>query len=80
MFYSVCCHAEPEYYEQALRLNSAMLHGSLALREIDGQPHFVIVDTYPRATVDPDEIRRTVLEVAHHADKVEHQLTGLDRH
>ncbi len=80
MFYSVCCHAEPEYYEQALRLNSAMLHGSLALREIDGQAHFVIVDTYPRATVDPDEIRRTVLEIAHHADKVEHQLTGLDRH
>lgn len=80
MFYSVCCHAEPEYYEQALRLNSAMRHGSLALREIDGQPHFVVVDTYPRATVDPEEIRRTVLEVAHHADQVEHQLTGLDRH
>jgi serine/threonine protein kinase len=80
LFYSICCPAEPEYYEQALRLNSSMLHGSLALREIDGQPHFVVVDTYPRATVDPDEIRRTVLEIAHHADQVEHQLTGLDRH
>lgn len=80
MFYSVCCEARQDYYERALRLNSEMLHGSLALREIDGVPHFVVIDTYPRSTVDPEEIRRTVLEVALHADQVEHRLTGLDRH
>lgn len=80
LFYSVCGPADPTYYEQALLLNSEMRHGSLAVREIEGEPHFIIVDTYPRSTVDPEEIRRTVLDIAHHADSVEHQLTGLDRH
>lgn len=79
LFYSICCRADPEYYEQALRLNSEMQHGSLAIREIEGVPHFVVVDTYPRSTVDPEEIRRTVLEIAQYADQVEQRLTGLDR-
>ena len=80
LFYSICCVADPEYYEQALRLNSEMQHGSLAIREIDGEPHFVVVDTYPRSTVDPEEIRRTVLEIAQYADQVEQRLTGQDHH
>lgn len=80
LFYSICCKAQSGYYEQALRMNSDMLHGSLALREINGEPYFVVVDTYPRATVDPEEIRRTVLEMARQADDVEHELTGLDHH
>lgn len=80
LFYSICGPAQTEYYEQALRLNSEMLHGSLALRVINGEPHFVVVDTYPRSTVDPEEIRRTVLNIAQNADQVEHRLTGLDRH
>lgn len=80
LFYSICGPAKPDYYEQALRLNSEMQHGSLAVREIDGESLFVVVDTYPRSTVDPEEIRRTVLEIARYADQVEQRLTGLDRH
>ena len=80
LFYSVCGPAQSDYFEQALRLNSEMMHGSLAIREVDGKPHFVVVDTYPRSTVDPEEIRRTVLDIAHHADQIEQRLTGLDRH
>jgi serine/threonine protein kinase len=80
LFYSICGLAQPGYFEQALRLNSEMLHGSLAIREIDGEPHFVVVDTYPRSTVDPEEIRRTVFDIAQNADQVEQRLTGLDRH
>lgn len=79
LLYSVCCRAEPHFYEQALRRNSEMAHGSLALREVDGQTQFVVTDTYPRSTVDPEEIRRTVFEIALQADCVEHQLTGQDR-
>jgi len=75
---SVCCRSEPAYYEDALRLNSEILHGALAIREIDGEPTFVVVDTYPRATVDAEEIRRSVLEVAQRADAVEQLLTGHD--
>lgn len=80
LIYSLCCDARPEYYEDALRLNSEMLHGALAIREVDGTPTFVVIDTYPRATVDPEEIRRSVLEVAFQADAVENRLTGLDHH
>jgi serine/threonine-protein kinase len=75
---SVCCKAEPSYYENALRLNSEILHGALAIREVDGVPMFVVVDTYPRTTVDAEEVRRSVVEVAQRADAVEHMLTGRD--
>jgi serine/threonine-protein kinase len=78
LIYSTCCDAQAGYYEQALRLNSSMNHGSVALREIDGRPKFVVVDTYPRATVDPEEVRRSVHEVASRADGIERLLTGLD--
>ncbi len=79
LIYSICCPAKTDYYEEALRLNSVVPHGSLAVRDLDGEPHFVMIDTYPRATVDAEEIRRSVLEVAIQADEVEHRLTGLDR-
>lgn len=78
LIYSICCDARPDYYEQALRLNSEIPHGGLAIREIDGVARFVMIDTYPRATVDPEEIRRSALEVALRADALEALLTGAD--
>ncbi|WP_010587447.1 serine/threonine-protein kinase [Schlesneria paludicola] len=75
---SVCCPALSVYFEPALRLNSEILHGALAIAEIDKQAVFVMVDNYPLSTVDPEEIRRSVLEVAHRADAIEKLLTGLD--
>ena len=75
---SVCCPALSVYFEPALRLNSEILHGALAIAEIDGEAMFLMVDNYPRATVDPEEIRRSVLEVAHRADAIEKLLTGND--
>jgi eukaryotic-like serine/threonine-protein kinase len=79
LIYSVCCEARSDFYEQALRLNSGLAHGGLAIRDVDGEPMFVMVDTYPRATVDAEEVRRSVLEVAYRADEVEMALTGVDR-
>ena len=78
LIYSTCSHVEPAYYEHALRLNSEMPHGSVAIRNIDGVPKFVVIDTYPRSTVDAEEIRRSVHEVACRADAIEKLLTGLD--
>ena len=78
LFYSVCCTAQNEYYEEALRLNSEIPHGGLAIRNIDGQPKFVMVDTYPRSTVDAEDVRRSVLELGQRADQVEQALTGRD--
>lgn len=77
---SVCCDAQPAFYETALRLNSDIPHGGLAVRDVNGAAKFVMVDTYPRATVDAEEIRRSVLEVAARADAVEKLLTGKDEH
>lgn len=78
LIYSLCCKAEPDYYEAALRMNSGMLHGAVAVRDIDGEPYFVTVDTYPRGTVIAEEVRRSVWEVGIHADEIERGLTGLD--
>lgn len=78
LIYSICCPASPEFYEQALRLNAQVLHGGLSIRDIDGQPCFVMVDTYPRATVEGEEIRRSAVEVGIQADNIERLLTGAD--
>jgi len=78
--YSLCCPAEDHYFRDALRLNSEIYHGALALREVNGHEFFVMHDAYPRSTVDGEEIRRSVLELAVRADAVEDRLTGQDHH
>ena len=75
---SVCCPSDPAFFGEALRINARMPHGSLAVREVDGTPTFCVIDTYPRATADVEEVRRSVLEVARRADAVEKLLTGED--
>jgi serine/threonine-protein kinase len=78
VIYSVCCPAQESFYERALRLNAEMRHGALAVHEVDGQDYFVVANTYPRATVDPEEVRQSVWEVACQADAVEKALTKED--
>lgn len=80
LLYSICCPAIPSYYEQALLQNAVVLHGSLAIREINGQKMFVVINAYPRSTVAPEEIRQSVLEIAAQADQVEERLTEQDQH
>lgn len=78
LLYSICCPAIPSYYEQALLQNAIVLHASLAIREINGQKMFVVINAYPRSTVAPEEIRRSVLEITTQADQVEQVLTARD--
>lgn len=78
--YSLCCPSQIRFHEQALRLNSTIPHGAIALREIEGQDYFVTLNNYPLGTADAEEIRRSVLELAAHADAIERELTGEDRH
>jgi serine/threonine-protein kinase len=78
--YSLCGPVDAAHCLDALRLNSQIMHGALAIRDIDGRPHFVLVNNYPRATVDAEEIRESVLDAALHADAFEHRLTGRDVH
>lgn len=79
VIYSVCCPSRADYFEQALRLNACIGNGALSIHDVGGVPHFVMINVFPRATIDPEEIRRTVRDVAAHADAVEHLLTGHDR-
>ncbi len=77
---SICGHAVPERMELALRLNSEIAHGSFAVRDIEGKPMFVIVNTYPAETVDLQEIHRSVLDLAQQGDAFEMLLSDEDRH
>ena len=45
--YSVCCAAEPDHFEFALRLNAELTYGGLSIREVDGRPMFVMTRAYP---------------------------------
>ncbi|WP_437226113.1 serine/threonine-protein kinase [Planctomicrobium sp. SH661] len=78
--YSLCCPSQSPFHEQALRLNSSMSHGAIALREVDGVDYYVTLNNYPLGTVDVEEIRKSVLDLASHADRIENRLTGEDRH
>lgn len=80
LIYSTCCRAHSSYFEQALRQNWIVKHGSLAIRDIDGESMFVVINAYPRSTVAPEEIRRSVTDIAAQADEVERHLTGIDRY
>lgn len=77
---SICGSAQKEFLEYALRLNAEIAHGSLAVREINGRPMFVMLNSYPATTVDVEEIRRSVLEMADRGDSFEMLLSSHDRH
>jgi len=78
--YSVCAPLDESYARRALELNARVPHAAIAVQEVEGRPHFVMVSSYPRATCDPEEIRASVLNIAFWADHVEAQLTGGDVH
>ena len=78
LIYSLCCEARPSFDEEALRLNASLQHGGISIRDIDGKPCFVMVDTYPRGTVTAEDIRRSVFELGSRADSIELRLTGRD--
>ena len=78
--FSICAPTAECYYVRALELNARLPHGAVAIDTVDGQPHFVMINSHPRASCDPQELRQSVLEVAYYADEVERQLTGRDLH
>jgi serine/threonine-protein kinase len=77
--YSVCCPVSESYYRRALELNADITHGSIAIETVGGTPCYVMINSYPRGTCDAEEIRRSVLDIAKHADQIEQVLTGEDR-
>lgn len=78
--FSVCGPATVSYYHRALELNGEIPYGGLAIEQIDSDSKFVMVRCYPRATCDAEEIRRSVEDIAHWADRTEQVLTDDDLH
>ena len=76
---SLCGPVCSGHLESALRMNATIAHGALAIREHEGSDYFVMVDTYPRGTLDAEEVRRSVWELAVYADQMELDLTQQDR-
>ena len=76
--FSVCCPAEPRHFEFALRLNAEITYGGLSVREVNGQPMFVMTRTFPRSDVQPEAIRSSLVDIARRSDWVEQQLTHAD--
>ena len=78
--FSISAPVKEDYLRRALELNAKIPHASIAIQEIGGKPHFVVVNTYPRSSCDPEEIRRSILSVSSLADQIEALLTSTDRH
>jgi hypothetical protein len=78
--YSVGAPVEPKHYEWALRNNARFPYGSLAIRDVDGAPHFVLTRSFLRESVTPEELRLCCRHIAEQADKLEKALTGGDRY
>jgi serine/threonine-protein kinase len=76
--YSVCAPIDSRHFRRALELNSRIPHGSIAIQNVRGEPHFVMSNSYPRNTCDPEEIRQSLFTIAKYADEWEQRLTGRD--
>lgn len=76
--YSECGPAKSKYYEAVLRKNLSIPDGAFAIRDVDGEPHFVMVDTMAAATVTPSGLAKKIEGIASRADSVEKVLTKED--
>jgi serine/threonine-protein kinase len=76
--FSVCGPAEPRHFEYALRLNDRLSFGSLSVRNVNGEPMFVMNRTFARDHVSAGDLKSAVVEVARRSDRVEQQLTNAD--
>jgi serine/threonine-protein kinase len=76
--FSVCGPADPKHFEFALRLNDSLSYGSLSLRNVGGQPMFVMNRAFARDHVCSADIRAALIEIARRSDRVEQQLTNAD--
>ena len=76
--FSVCAPVDDSYLRRALEFNATMSHGALAIQNINGEPHFVMLNSYLPESCEAEDIRRSVLEVARWEDDVEMMRTGRD--
>jgi serine/threonine protein kinase len=76
--FSVCGPAQLEHFEFALKLNAELTYGSLSIRNVNGEPMFVMSRTFPRDRIATVDVRAALLEIARRADRVEQELSDAD--
>ncbi len=76
--YSQCGPAHPKHYEWALQQNMRLKLGALAIRKVEREARFVMIDKYPRPSICVEAIREAIAEVARKADAIEKALTRRD--
>ena len=74
--YSVCCEADPDYYEKALRWNQNIANGSICITDLREKPHFVLLKHLSFEEADKDTVIKLIGSLGERADKIEKVLTG----
>ena len=76
--YSECGPAKAKHYEAVLRKNLTIPAGAFAIRDIDGEPNFVMVDTMMADLVTPRALAKKIENIAARSDSVEKSLSKED--
>ena len=76
--YTPCCEATPEKHEWALKQNLRLRHGAIGIARIGNADCFVMSNTHLRATVDAEDLAKSLLALASRGDVVEKLLSGGD--
>jgi len=77
---TACGPARSEHYEWALKLNMSIPYGAIGVASLDDSYCFALVDAYARATVDPEEIAKSLVCLAAQGDAIEKALTEGDQY
>lgn len=77
---TTCGPASAEHYEWALKTNMQLSYGAIGIADTAGTVSFAMVDSYSRATVDAQDLAKSLIALATHADSIEASLTKQDRH
>ncbi|NQU39903.1 MAG: HEAT repeat domain-containing protein [Lentisphaerae bacterium] len=75
-----CGQADAPRYEWALKLNMSIPYGAIALATLDDKQCLAMVDSYLRATVDPEDIAKSLMSLARQGDAIEKALAHEDRY
>ena len=79
LVYSECGPADERHYEAVLRKNLKIPAGAFAIRDVKGTKTLVLVDTLLVRPLTPEQLAKSVSNIAARADLIEKGLTGEDR-
>ncbi|MHC5037742.1 MAG: HEAT repeat domain-containing protein [Planctomycetota bacterium] len=78
LLFTILGEADPKRYAWALKANSRLPYGALAIREVEGREQLILIETLLEADTTEDELRKAVLTLAEKGDLIEQRLYGQD--